>query len=349
MPTTTPSPIVVVWIYGIAALVAVMAIVGAATRLTDSGLSITEWQPLLGAIPPLSEADWLAAFDKYKTIPEYQLVNQGMSLAAFKAIYWWEWSHRFLGRFIGLYVALPLALFWWRGAISRGLGWKLVGLVALGGLQGGLGWYMVASGLVDRVDVSQYRLALHLAVAVLIFAAALGIAISETRVGAIAVPPSPSLGWRRTRNSASGLLILLFVQIFVGGLVAGLDAGMTANTWPDMDGALVPDGLMVMTPWYLNVFENATTVQFLHRLEAYTIAVWVIGHLAYVLRMPGDPSTRVTAVAVAVGVLAQIGLGIATLLAMVPIGLGLLHQAGALIVIALAVWHLQVLRTVRPA
>lgn len=319
------------WLFAIAGLVLLMAVVGAATRLTDSGLSITEWRPLLGAIPPLTEADWLAAFEKYKAIPEYSIVNNGMTLDDFKPIYWWEWSHRFLGRTIGVVFAVPFLIFLVRGRIDRALGVRLGGLLALGGLQGFVGWYMVQSGLVDRVDVSQYRLALHLSIAAAIFAWTVWMALG---IGAAPCESAPA-GWRW---SARGLVALLFLQIAAGAFVAGLDAGMAYNTWPTMDGAFVPDGLGVMTPGYLNLFENALTVQFDHRLLAYAIALWVAIQAVAALRAGPSP-WRTSAFVLLAAVLAQIGLGIWTLLTQVPIGLGLAHQAGAFVLLGLAVWH----------
>jgi cytochrome c oxidase assembly protein subunit 15 len=302
-----------------------MVIVGGATRLTDSGLSITEWQPLLGAIPPLTEADWLRAFEKYKQIPEYSLVNQGMSLADFKFIYWWEWAHRFLGRFIGLVMIVPFIALWLMRRIEQRLVPRLIGLIIFGGLQGALGWYMVKSGLVERVDVSQYRLAAHLTLATAIFGAIVwtALGISDAR----RCPPQTGRDW-----AALGLVILVLMQVALGGFVAGLDAGMGYNTWPLMDGQLVPKGLFVMEPFWRNVFENAMTVQFDHRLVAYAVAIYAALY-AWQVRSPAAKAVLHT-------VLLQVGLGIWTLLAQVPLWLGLAHQAGAMIVLATAVWAL---------
>jgi cytochrome c oxidase assembly protein subunit 15 len=318
-------PLIRAWLWCAAFLVFAMVIVGGATRLTDSGLSITEWQPLLGVIPPLSEAEWLQAFEKYKQIPEYSLVNQGMSLADFKFIYWWEWTHRFLGRFIGVVMIVPFLVLWLARCIEKPLLPRLAGLILLGGLQGALGWYMVKSGLIGRVDVSQYRLAGHLTFATVIFGAivwtALGIGDHRRR------PPQTSGDW-----AALGLVALVLLQVAFGGFVAGLDAGMGYNTWPLMDGQLIPKGLMIMEPAWRNFFENAMTVQFDHRLIAYTVAAYAALHAWRV-------KSR-AAKAVLHAVLLQIGLGIWTLLAQVPLWLGLAHQAGAMIVFATAVWNL---------
>jgi cytochrome c oxidase assembly protein subunit 15 len=312
------------WLYAVAFLVFCMVIVGGATRLTDSGLSITEWQPLLGAIPPLSEADWLVAFEKYKLIPEYSQVNAGMTLAEFKFIYWWEWAHRFLGRFIGLAFLGPFVVYAAMGWIPFRQFPPMIGLFVLGGLQGALGWYMVASGLVDRVDVSQYRLAAHLTVAAVIFAAILWVAwgLDGRRNWSASPPPR----W------AVYLVLLIILQIAAGGFVAGIDAGMGYNTWPLMDGALVPEGLFIIDPLWRNFFENAMTVQFTHRAIAYFITVAAVAY-AYLAQ------TR-AALVLAIAVLLQVALGIFTLLAQVPLSLGLIHQGGALIVLAAALWNM---------
>jgi cytochrome c oxidase assembly protein subunit 15 len=311
------------WLWFAAFLVFTMVIVGGATRLTDSGLSITEWQPLLGAIPPLTEADWLVAFGKYKLIPEYSQVNQGMSLAEFKFIYWWEWTHRFLGRFIGLVMILPFLGLWLTRRIEPRLVPRLIALIVLGGLQGALGWYMVKSGLVDRIDVSQYRLAAHLTLATFILGAivwtALGIGNGERH------RPRTSRQW-----AALGLAALVLLQVAAGGFVAGLDAGMGYNTWPLMDGQWIPRGLLIMEPAWRNFFENAMTVQFDHRLIAYSVALCAALY-AWRVQSPA-------AIAVVIAVALQVALGIATLLAQVPLKLGLMHQAGAMIVFATVIW-----------
>jgi cytochrome c oxidase assembly protein subunit 15 len=321
---TDALPYVRAWLLAVAFLIFCMVIVGGATRLTDSGLSITEWQPLLGAIPPLTEADWQQAFEKYKLIPEYQVVNQGMSLGDFKFIYWWEWSHRFLGRFIGLAFFLPFVYFAATGSLNFRTSLRCIGLFALGGLQGALGWYMVASGLVDRVDVSQYRLSAHLTLATVIFAAMLWVAFG---LGKARRAPGSGRDWM-----ALLIVALIVLQIAAGGFVAGLDAGFGYNTWPLMDGRLVPSGLFAAEPWWRNVFENAMTVQFNHRLIAYVVVIVVAGY-AYVVQTPG-------AALLLAAVLAQVALGIWTLLWSVPLWLGLAHQGGAMLVLAAALWNL---------
>ena len=327
------------WLLAVAALVFLMVSVGGATRLTGSGLSITEWQPIVGIVPPLSQADWLEAFAKYQQIPQYHHVNRGMSLDAFKAIFWWEWAHRFLGRLIGVAFLVPFLWFLAAGQMPRALLGRLAGIFALGALQGLIGWYMVRSGLAERIDVSQYRLALHLGLAILIFGALIWVALSvdEPEHRPAAARPAHA-------RAAAAIVLLVLVQIMLGAFVAGLKAGASYNTWPLMDGRLVPDGLGAMQPWYLNLFENALTVQFNHRLVAYALVLATIWHVWILARGTSDARIRLTAAALAAGVLAQAALGIATLLAQVPLALGLAHQAGAAAVFGLAVWHLYSLR-----
>jgi cytochrome c oxidase assembly protein subunit 15 len=325
-----------VWLYAVAALIFLMVSLGGATRLTGSGLSITEWQPIMGAVPPLSEAAWQDAFAKYRQIPQYELVNPGMSLAAFKLIFWWEWTHRFLGRLIGIAFLVPFLWLLAMGRLARPLIRKLAGIFALGGLQGFIGWYMVSSGLADRVSVSQYRLALHMTLAVLIFGVVLWVAMSlgsPARRERAAGPP----GWRRVE--AAGIAALVLLQVAAGAFVAGLKAGSGWNTWPLMEGALIPQGLGALSPWWANLFENALTVQFNHRLLAYAIAAAVGWHLWSLLRGAPDPAVRASGLVLGGAVLAQIVLGVWTLLAYVPIPLALLHQAGAVAVFGAAMWH----------
>lgn len=330
------------WLLIIAAAIFAMIVVGGATRLTDSGLSITEWQPILGAIPPLTHADWMEAFEKYRQIPEYQLVNKGMSLEAFKAIYWWEWAHRFLGRWVGVLFLAPFLYFWVRGYFGAGVARRLGVLFILGGAQGVLGWYMVKSGLVDRVDVSQYRLAAHLGLAFLLFGVTLLFALrlrqaegrvvfQKTRAGAMS-------GWMR---GAMLIVALIYVQVFLGAFVAGLDAGQGYNTWPLMDGRFIPGGLGVMSPWYANVFENALTVQFNHRMVAYLLAAVTLAYTLLLWRSGASRNLKAGALAVLIAITAQAALGIWTLLEAVPIGLGVAHQGGAALVLAAALYHYQ--------
>lgn len=331
------SRAVEVWLWIVAALVFAMIVVGGATRLTDSGLSITEWKPILGAIPPLTHADWLEAFEKYKQIPEYHLVNKGMSLEDFEFIYWWEWSHRFLGRFIGVAFAIPLAAFWLLGRLRAGMPLKLAGVLLLGGLQGAIGWYMVSSGLAERVDVSQYRLALHLTTAFLILALLVWLALDERRAR---LDIGDNVLRLQSAAFALGVTGLIILQVVLGAFVAGLKAGLVYNTWPLMNGEVIPHGIGALSPWYLNLFENHATVQFNHRLVAYVVVVAVFANLFGVLRKVSDLSMRNSAMGLAAITFAQMLLGIWTLLAGVPLWLGLVHQGGAAIVLGIAIWHL---------
>lgn len=317
------SPAVFIWLCAIAFLIFGIVIVGGATRLTDSGLSITEWKPLLGAIPPLTEANWLDAFEKYKLIPEYQLQNKGMSLSDFKFIYCWEWAHRFLGRFIGFAFIVPLLYFIATKRIVRSLWPRLMLLFVIGGLQGALGWYMVLSGLSERVDVSQYRLAAHLSLATLLFAAVVYTALTLNTASA----------GRRWWGSilALGFVILLFVQVAAGGFVAGLDAGHATYDWPTMNGQWLPDGLTNIQPFWRNWFENALAVQFNHRILAYVIFALAIAQ-ALLIR---QRSSWVVFVAV----LAQVLLGISTVMGQVKLHTALAHQATAMILLTFAIRH----------
>jgi cytochrome c oxidase assembly protein subunit 15 len=325
------------WLLAVATLIFAIVVVGGATRLTESGLSIVEWKPVTGALPPLGETAWQAEFGKYQTIPQYRELNRGMTLDEFKVIYWWEWTHRLLGRIIGAAFLLPFLFFAWRGWIRpemRGRFWTIFGL---GALQGGVGWWMVASGLTERVNVSQYRLAFHLTLACVIFAAILWTA---QRLLPAKSPAVASRGRAGARTGAIVLLVLVICQIYLGALVAGSHAGLVYNTWPLIDGSFIPDGssLLFLDPWWRNFFENTLTVQFVHRMVAYSLWIVAVGHaLAMVRNASGEG--RFGAVALASAVTVQAAIGILTLLHQVPIGLGLLHQGMAAIVLAIAVMH----------
>src|ERR1700722_1195027 len=311
------------WIACLAALVFAMVGVGGATRLTQSGLSIVEWKPVTGVVPPLSQSEWQAEFDKYKTIPQYQQLNRGMSLDEFKSIFWWEWSHRLLGRALGAVFLLPFLFFLWRGLIDRKLAGALLGIFALGAFQGAVGWWMVSSGLTERVVVSQYRLAFHLTLACVIYAA---LVVTADRYGARA-PDTPVP--RRIGITAAGLAVLVIAQIYLGALVAGLHAGLIYNTWPLIDGALVPPGLLFGEPAWRNFFENTLTVQFDHRMLAYGLVVVALFHVVDVWRNVEGRALRIGAAALAAVVCVQAALGIVTLLAVAPLALAMLHQAMA--------------------
>ena len=318
------------WLALVALMIVAMVVVGGATRLTQSGLSITQWQPIHGVIPPLSQAQWQEEFARYQQIPQYQELNRGMTLDEFKGIFWWEWSHRLLGRLIGAVVLLPLVFFWATGRIEPRLKPRIVALFILGGVQGAIGWWMVKSGLSVRTSVSQYRLAIHLTFAAMLLAYTVWLARG--------LKPGPLNGSRRRLRGIAGLLVgLTFLQIFLGGLVAGLHAGLTYNTWPLMDGGLAPSGLFAQSPWWRNLFENIATVQFDHRLGAYLLFVVAWGHAWQTRRTPFNRA----ALGVALLVSLQASLGIATLLTVVALPLALLHQLGAVTALAAATVHLR--------
>ena len=326
------------WLYGVAALIALMVIVGGITRLTDSGLSIVEWKPVTGTVPPLSENAWAAEFEKYKTSSEYELVNKGMTLNEFKRIYWWEWAHRLLGRVIGAAFLLPLLLFQFRGWIEPGIKWRLWLIFALGALQGGIGWWMVASGLVGRVDVAQERLSIHLTMACLILIAVVWTARRLAPVTSVASAAVASAIPRRLAWTAVTILSLLVVQIALGGLVAGLKAGFVYNTWPLIDGALIParEHLFLLAPAWANLIDNHLAVQFTHRMVAYllvTLAVFHAADCAY------HNEGRVSAIALAALLLLQATLGVTALLWHVPMLLALAHQSVAIVTLVTATVH----------
>jgi heme a synthase len=311
------------WLIVVAALVFLMVLVGGATRLTESGV-----------LPPLSAGQWQNEFEKYQAIPQYRTLNAGMTLAQFKTIYWWEWTHRLLGRLIGVVFLVPFLYFLWRGWVGRRLRAGLAAIFALGALQGAVGWWMVASGLADRIEVSQYRLAIHLLLASLIFVATLWMA-QRLKPGAGIEAPA------RIRAGAIGLVVLVLMQIHLGAVLAGLRGGLVYNTWPLIDGELIPGphALFRLEPVWRNFFENALTVQFDHRSMAYVLWVLALLHVldaTWTLR--GGPALA-GALAVAAGVTVQGMLGIVTLVQQVPIALALSHQGMAIAVLAIAVVH----------
>jgi cytochrome c oxidase assembly protein subunit 15 len=320
------------WLYVILAVLFALVLVGGATRLTESGLSITEWKPIHGVIPPLNDAEWQEEFAKYQQIPQYSQINKGMTLEAFKTIFWWEWAHRFLARGVGVLFALPLLFFALTGRIERGLGPKLFGLLLLGGLQGALGWWMVASGLVDRVDVSQYRLAAHLTLAAVIFTAIMYVARGLA-------PHSEAPADAGTQRFAGIMVFLVLFQLYLGGLVAGLNAGLSYNTWPLMDGTIVPGGLFAIDPAWRNLFENPKTVQFVHRIGAYAVLLAALWHAFSVARRERGTTHSRRAMILLLLVILQAGIGIGALLTQVDLHWALLHQAMALVVLGFATAH----------
>jgi heme a synthase len=322
---------VAAWLFICCALIFVMVVVGGMTRLTLSGLSITEWKPVVGIVPPLSTVDWAAEFAKYQQIPEYRLIHYGMTLDEFKGIYWWEYAHRLLGRLVGVAFAGPFVWFLVRGRLPHRLIAPLCGILLLGFAQGGLGWYMVESGLADRVEVSQYRLVAHLALALAIYAVILWVGLGIVRGPAGA---NHGRGWRR---AADTMLCFVVLTILAGGFVAGTRAGLAYNTFPYMDGRVVPEGYAQLHPLALNWFENIAAVQFDHRLLAAATAavislVWVAGWRVVLPR-----SARAALHGLFTVGLLQVALGIATLLLVVPIPLAAAHQAGAVLLLTAAI------------
>jgi cytochrome c oxidase assembly protein subunit 15 len=322
------------WLFLCCALVFAMVVVGGVTRLTHSGLSIVEWQPIVGTLPPLSETAWQETFAKYQLTPEYQKVNKGMSLAEFKGIFWWEYFHRLLGRLIGVVFLVPLLWFVLRRSIPPGYAWKLLGIFVLGGLQGVVGWYMVQSGLVDDPRVSQFRLTAHLGLALAIFAVMFWVALT------LVAPQRALLASRAERSAralAFGLAALVFMLMLSGGFVAGIRAGFAYNTFPLMNGALVPPEIFMLEPWWRNFFWNMATVQFDHRLLAWLLA-FLVPLLWWKLRSADGVPTRARwgGHLLLALLVVQFALGIATLLLVVPIPLAAAHQAGAVLVFAAA-------------
>ncbi len=322
-----------IWLAICSFLVAAMVLLGGATRLTDSGLSIVDWKPLTGWIPPLTDAAWQKLFDAYKQTSEFQKQNFWMTATDFRSIYWLEYLHRVLGRVIGIVFFLPFLWFLIRGQLGGGLWWRCLLVFLLGGAQGYLGWYMVQSGLVDRTDVSQYRLAAHLSLAVIIYMALLWLTLRCLR-------PRPTGGRKRLGFHTGFLVLLVFLTMAAGAFVAGIDAGLAYNSFPLMDGRYIPQGWLQMSPVWLNFFENTATVQFVHRqLGLLVVAIALLLWLRSRWAGPGRAACRAIDLTFAFAIL-QMCLGIATLLAEVPILFGILHQAGAMCVLTFALWSL---------
>lgn len=324
---------IVIWLIVCCGMVVAMMLIGAITRLTESGLSMVEWRPLIGAFPPVSDAEWRRVFDLYRQTSEYRLENAGMSLSEFKTIFWWEYIHRLWGRLIGIVFGLPLIWFAVRGYLTKALALRLSVLFLLGGAQGAIGWWMVKSGLVDRADVSQYRLTVHLGVAFLILGAMLWVLLDLVTHRPATKPVSP--GFRRY---TAALLLLIFGTALSGGLVAGLNAGYAYNDWPYMNGQLIPEEYSDLTPWWINLFENVAAVQFDHRLLAYFSVLAVLFLWAAAWRNGLRGATRRPFDLLAVIVFAQVALGVTTLLFVVPTPLAVAHQGGAIALFGLAVW-----------
>ena len=341
-------------------MIFLMVVIGGITRLTESGLSITEWQPLSGVIPPLSEVGWAQEFDHYKAIPQYRAIHAGMTLPEFKTIFFWEYLHRLWGRLIGVAFAVPFLWFLVTRRLSWALAPKLAVLFVLGGLQGALGWYMVESGLADRIEVSQYRLVAHLLAAVALYLAIVWVAfdlwrpltLPALRAGSLPLPPKRGRGAISTnasstkreregegvapaslRRALTALLVLAVVTLAAGGFVAGVRAGYVYNTFPLMNGYVVPPDYVTTAPWYLNPFESLAAAQFDHRVLAELTWLASIGMWFWSLRLDLASEVRLALHALAAIATLQLGLGIATLLLVVPIPLAVMHQAGALLLV----------------
>lgn len=320
---------IAIWLLTCCALVMGIVIIGGLTRLTGSGLSMVEWKPIVGLLPPLNDTEWQLAFEMYRKSPEYRYVNIGMTVAGFQSIFWLEYIHRMIGRFIGIAFFVPFAYFWLRGKIAKGLLPKLAGMFLLGGAQGALGWFMVTSGLADDPHVSPYRLTAHLGLAVIIYAYMLWVALGL-------------LGITRSQNDSQHPALkrlalitttLAFVTILSGGLVAGLKAGFAYNTFPLMGGKLIPDGILALQPVWINFFDNIITTQFTHRMLAITVLTLVIVLWTKARRLPLSRATRISFNAMIVMGVVQVTLGISTLVMHVPIPLASAHQTGAVLLL----------------
>lgn len=327
-----------------------MAAIGAATRLTESGLSIVDWKPFTGAVPPLSDTDWQTEFQKYQTSPQYQKINTGMTLDAYKAIFWWEWVHRQWGRLIGLVYAAGLAWFWFRHEIPQRFKRPMLGILALGGAQGAVGWVMVASGLVDSPAVSHYKLAAHLLLALALYVACIWLGLNvrdekeeggaeKQKISPLRSPFSPLY------KHAVAALWLVILTITWGAFVAGLRAGLLYNTWPLMDGHLVPPDFWFLSPWWINFFENHGAVQFTHRMLAYVAGTMCmsIALVVYVRKVPKPAAIFGYAVG-AMGFL-QMALGIVTVITQVKIHPAVTHQVGAFVLVALLIFLIRSIRS----
>lgn len=332
---TRTRKLIAIWLFICSAMVFATLVVGGVTRLTHSGLSIVEWQPIVGVIPPLNQTEWEETFEKYKKTPEFHKVNHQMALDEFKGIFWWEYFHRVLGRTIGIVFLIPFIWFMGRYRLETALKWKLAGIFLLGGMQGAMGWYMVKSGLVDDPRVSQYRLTAHLSLAFVIFISmmwvGLGVLAERARQTADAVVA-------RLQRIGFWLALLVFYMVISGGFVAGIRAGKAYNTFPLMNGYVIPPEAFVLEPWYLNFFNNMALVQFDHRLGAWLLALVVPWFWTRIRAAAVAERAKLAANVLLFVVVAQIFLGIATLLLQVPIALGAAHQGGAMVVFGIVLW-----------
>ena len=327
---------IAVWLFICCAMVFIMVVVGGVTRLTDSGLSIVEWQPVSGTLPPMSQSDWDEFHQKYQQSPQYQQINKGMSVDEFKTIFWWEYIHRVLGRLIGLVFFIPFVYFLIKKQIDKPLGIKLSGIFILGGLQGLMGWYMVMSGLVDDPHVSQYRLTAHLGLAFVIFAAMFWVA-TDLLYDRNKSPHNPE-ALKGIRRFSIGLSWLIFIMVLSGGLVAGIRAGLAYNTFPLMNGHFIPPEIFMLEPWWRNFFDNMATVQFDHRMIAWILMFTVPYFWFKARKQQLSDSAKLACNLLLIMLVIQVGLGISTLLLAVPLILGAAHQGGAMLLFTAALW-----------
>jgi cytochrome c oxidase assembly protein subunit 15 len=334
---------VAIWLFCVAAIIVAMVVIGGLTRLTGSGLSITQWDPIVGAVPPLGDAAWHDAFAKYQRIPQYIHENRDMTLDGFKAIFWWEWAHRLLGRIVGLAFLLPCLWFCWTGAIRRTEWPRMAVLFVLGGLQGVVGWWMVTSGLETRVSVSQYRLAIHLGVAVILLGAILWTALEYLR-SPLPPPRGEVEAPKALRVGGVALTVLIYLQMLLGALVAGLHGGLVYNTWPSMDGRVLPE----LNFTWLSFFEDAGLAQFDHRIGAYVVFVSALVLAFRIRSLKPSPAAVNAAGLVAVLAVFQVVLGIVTLVTQIPIVLAALHQLTAALLFCASVWQAFELRPPKP-
>ena len=340
---TSRDRIVAGWLFVVAAMVLMMVVLGGVTRLTHSGLSMVDWRPVTGWLPPMGESAWMEAFEKYKAFPQYQKLNMGMSLEEFQAIYWPEFLHRVWGRIIGLAFFIPFVFFILRGWVKGLLAKRLFVLFVLGGLQGGMGWFMVKSGMVDQPDVSQYRLTAHLGLAIILYGY-----LIWTALGVLGRGLERAYADLKPVKRSRGLMVLIFVTILSGGFVAGLDAGFIYNTFPLMDGALIPEGLLEVTPLYLNPFENIITVQFDHRILAVSTFILVLLFWNWMRRLNLSHGSVSACNMLAAIMTLQVVLGITTLLLVIPVTIAAIHQAVAVIVFGAVVWVMREVRQKDP-
>lgn len=329
---------IAVWLFLCCFMVFSTLVVGGVTRLTHSGLSIVEWQPLVGAIPPVTQSEWQEVFAKYQQTPEYQKVNHKMSLEEFKPIFWWEYVHRVLGRGIGMVFLLPFLYFLARRRIDSSLAPKLAGIFVLGALQGAMGWYMVKSGLVDDPRVSQYRLTAHLGLAFVIFAAMFWVALGVLGERESSQSQRGHERLRALRRFAAWLALLVFFMVLSGGFVAGLHAGLAYNSFPLMYGSFVPPDMFALTPWFSNFFDNPSAAQFDHRLIAWLLIFLVPYFWLQSRRTAVSRGARMAGHLLLLVFAVQIALGISTLLLVVPVSLAAAHQAGAMVLFAALLW-----------